>query len=217
MTVRVVVHAEGGRETGAIAQRPAPGTALTDEQLGAAHALVRRCVVASTRVPDAAVQMLEPLRLGTGRVARGSDLLEPDAVRRLLAWPPNKRPDLAVILVDADGRTDRLARLREWTNNALLRPAIGVAIQEFEAWLISDEVAVSRALDDSFPTPPTPESMAPGEAKRLLDAAIGRSRVDGHLARRSIAAIASLELIARRSPAFREFHSDIGELLRVRS
>lgn len=215
MSIRVVVHAEGSKETGAIALRPKPGSSLTEDQFGAAHVLVRRCVGEAANAPEGAVQMVEPLRLGTGRVARGSSLLDRGNLRQLLSWPMREsRPHLAVVLVDADGKPGRSGELTDWTRDTILRPVIGVAIQEFEAWLISDDAAVSAGLGSGFPTPAAPESMAPGEAKRLLEACIARAGADAQQVRRTIAALADLDRLARRSPAFHLFRTDLAAAVR---
>jgi hypothetical protein len=210
MSIRVVVHAEGSKETGAITLRPRPGSALTEDQLGAAHIRVRRSLVADTGAPEAAIRLVEPLRLPTGRVARGSSLLDRDSLRKLLAWPVREtRPDLAVLIVDADGKPDRRRALCEWTRDAMFQPVIGVAVQEFEAWLVADDVAVGTALRSGFPTPAEPESMAPGEGKRLLEAAIARLGADSQQVRRTVASLADLDRVAKRAPAFQRFRSDL--------
>jgi hypothetical protein len=215
MSIRVVVHAEGSKETGAITLRPKPGSALTEDQLGAAHILVRRCVIAASGAPQAAIRLLEPLRLRTGRVARGSSLLDGNTLRQLLAWPLREtRPDLAVLLIDADGYPDRRRELGEWTKGAMLQPVIGVAVQEFEAWLVADDAAVGAALRLAFPTPSAPESMAPGEAKKLLEAAIGQQGAGPQQIRRTIAALADLDRVAKRAPAFQHFRTDLAAAVR---
>jgi hypothetical protein len=75
MSIRVVVLAEGSKETGAITLRPKSGIPLTEDQLGPAHVLVRRCLTDTSGAPEAAIRLIEPHRLGTGAVARGSNLL----------------------------------------------------------------------------------------------------------------------------------------------
>ena len=105
MPIRVVVYAEGANELyGELVLPIAPRSTLTDEELGAAHALVRRTI--ESRAPAAAhgIQFEEPLRLVPSlRRPRGSDLLDRKSLRRLLTWGPHSRPDLAVVLVDEDG------------------------------------------------------------------------------------------------------------------
>ena len=51
MSLRVVLLAEGGGELGAIGLRPAPGDRLRDEELGAAHVLVARCLERVRGIP----------------------------------------------------------------------------------------------------------------------------------------------------------------------
>jgi hypothetical protein len=105
-----------------------------------------------------------------GVAARGSMLLAKKTLRRLLTFAhPARRPQLAVVLVDEDGVADRRRTLSEWTADLDLPRVIGVPIREFEAWLIADP----RACATVFVTttrPPSPETMKPGEAKRMLQA-----------------------------------------------
>jgi hypothetical protein len=214
MSLRVVVLAEGSKETGALAVRPAPGVALGSEELGAAHVLIRRCLVASSRMPEAAIHFQEPLRLASGSVARGASLRNREALRKLLAYPPRgNRPDLAILLVDADGDPDRRRELEAWTWDAIVVPVVAVPIQEFEAWLVADHVAVARAVHLEFPTPMAPEAMEPGVAKRLLEARIGEAGADPQQVRRTIADSADLERIADRAPSFQRFRADLAASL----
>ncbi len=91
----------------------------------------------------------------------------------------------------------------------MLPPVIGVAVQEFEAWLVADDASVAKALRSAFPTPAAPESMMPGEAKRLLEAAIGAQGADGQAVRRTIAALEDLDRVAKRAPAFHSFRTEL--------
>ena len=95
MSLRVVVYAEGPGETGGSAGRKAPGQELLDDELGAAHVLVRRCLSRGDLIPAAAVRFHEPLRTPAGHVARGSDLYNMRTLRKLLTWfraPPPPEP-----------------------------------------------------------------------------------------------------------------------------
>ena len=146
--MRVVVYAEGSREdSGSRVALPLPGDALPEAALGPAHVLVRRCLV--ELVPMSEVRFDVPLRT-RGRRARGSDLLHGPTVRRLLTWAtPMAKPDLAVVIVDADGEANRHVALRHILSSRRepQPPAvIGVAVQEFEAWLIADEAALRQHL-----------------------------------------------------------------------
>ncbi len=107
--MRVVLYAEGPGELVGDpafgAQPPTPGERIDEDLLGAAHVLIRRSIVSQREgVPEQAIQYVGPLR-PEGHVLRGSDLLKKERLRQALNWPPNqRRPDLAVVLIDADGR-----------------------------------------------------------------------------------------------------------------
>jgi len=210
MSVRVAIHAEGSRETATFAVRPAPGSEVPTGMEGPAHVLVRRILSEDSKLPPEAVRFVEPLRTGTGLVARGSQLRHRQIVRQLLAgWAPDqKKPDLFVILVDADGEAGREKSLQEWTSD-LGACAIGVAVQEFEAWLVSDQAAVQRSLGAEFAAAPDPEGMRPREAKRLLDDAITRSGKPASQVRMALAGLLSLALVAKRCRAFKAFFENL--------
>lgn len=206
MSLRIALYAEGGGETG---HGPGFGEILSEEELGPAHDLVRRCIGKARAIPEAAVLFQRPLRL-RGRTARGSDLLVASSARRLLAWPPRSRsPELAVFLVDGDGDPSRRAAVEHATAGALVPIVIGIANHEFEAWLIADDVAVSRAIGAPFPTQRNPEEMRPREAKNVLADAIGRAASEPRVVRRTIARTCDLDVVSTRCPAFRRFRDDL--------
>ena len=137
-------------------------------------------------------------------------LLDKATLRRLLSWPPGpRRPELAVVLLDADGDKQRGSGIEQAVDDLPLRRVIGLAVQEFEAWLISDEKAVAGAIGAPFPTQKAPENMKPREAKTLLLDWIGRAGADERKARLTIAATADLGAIASRCPAFQDFRSKL--------
>jgi hypothetical protein len=204
MSLRVILYAEGTLETGASMTM---GELLDESTLGPAHVLVRRVLVSVGRAPEAAIRFARPLRLASGREARGSDLLKGTSLRKLLAWPPGAAPNVVIILVDADGDPQRRSLLARKVN-ALLRPVIAVAVEEFEAWLVADEHAVSCALGVAFERTPDPEGMRPGEAKATLVAALAAASADP-AARKTIAAICDLDVVAARCPSFERFRADL--------
>src|SRR5690348_4793988 len=103
--LRVVVYAEGPGG-GFRGLPPEPGRPLTSEWLGAAHVFVRRCLE-TEGIPSGAIRFDSPLRT-RGRIARGGDLEHAPTLRRLLTWiDAALRPDLAVVLTDADGDAGR--------------------------------------------------------------------------------------------------------------
>ena len=93
----------------------------------------------------------------------------------------------------------------------------GVAVCEFEAWLIADHACVQRILGATFPTPPAPESVAPGWAKERLANWIGASprSLEGSKVRRALAEESDLDAIRARRPSFAEFRREIQRAVSV--
>ncbi len=109
--MRVVLYAEGsGEAAGTTTLPPLPGAPLNEAEIGAGHVLLRRCLERERKIPAAAIQFLGPLRF-RGAVARGSTLRTKQALRQLLTWPSaSRRPDLAVVLVDAENENSSPTR-----------------------------------------------------------------------------------------------------------
>jgi hypothetical protein len=164
MSLRVVLYAEGGRElAGEQRWQLAPGDRLPEDALGAAHYVVARALNRTRHLPETAVLFEEPLRTNRGRPARGSDLLDRQTLRRLLMWPSAaRRPQLAIVLVDADGDETRRPTLNAATENVTTPRVVAVAVQEVEAWLIADMNAVRIACGvDDFDSSETVEALRP--------------------------------------------------------
>lgn len=165
-------------------------------------------------VPEAAVQFEAPLRTVRGTVARGAELLDRGTLRRILSWArPTQRPDLAVILVDADGTHDRRARLAEYTADLPGRRVIGVAVQEFEVWLLADGAALRDALDREVAVS-APERLDPGAAKARLNERCDKVAPDDRkahrrAARQTLCEHAALDVVARACPSFGAFLDDL--------
>jgi hypothetical protein len=87
MSLRVVLYAEGGGETGGAGPPPAPCTPLQEGDLGAGHILLRRCLEVAKKLPAAAVHFEAPLRTRRATVARGTALLDKQTLRQLFTWP----------------------------------------------------------------------------------------------------------------------------------
>lgn len=167
--MRIVVMAEGAWELkGAAGTTPAPGERLTEDALGPAHLLVRRVLLERAARPPSSLAFEAPLRVN-GRVARGSDLKDRTSLRRLLSWAnPSLQPDLAVVLVDADGDRQCATTLQGYTGGLGVAPVLGVAVQEFESWLVADHPGASRALGRPLHAPQAPEDLNRREAKGIL-------------------------------------------------
>lgn len=204
---RVVLYGEGVLDTGGeSAYLPTPLDPLAGEHLGAAHILVRRALANARKIPHAAVQFLSPKRLRNGRPARGSDLLDRVTLRQLLAFPSEpRRPTLAVVLVDQDGKVGRGAEIERHVDGLMVSRVVGVAVEEFEAWLIADDVRVGDVSGVASGTSPAPESLPPRAAKKHLDRALEQAGLDRLDARRRIAEACDLARLRERCPAFAEF------------
>ena len=222
--VRVVLYAEGPRETSGIpisgtkADRSwgcrAPGEVIPAEEHGPGHVLIRRILVTNNRLPQNAIQFEEGLRC-RGRVPRGSQLLKKSTLRQLLSWAhPDLVPQLVVVLVDRDGVRERREQLLGFVRDrSQTTQIIAVAQEEFEAWLIADESAAGAVLDDKFERTPDPESLECGKAKNTIDQWIStRPQRDRPRLRRDIAEHCDLEILRRRCGAFERLLADLAEI-----
>ncbi|MDC0711961.1 DUF4276 family protein [Stigmatella sp. ncwal1] len=211
---RVVVYAEGAGElAGSKNFQRAPGAALTEEELGSAHLLVRRCLEKVRDLDASGIRFEEPLRTGRGKLARGSILHSPATLRPLLLWAdPARQPDLAVVLVDADGDDARQGLLDSSLQGIPVESVVGVAIQEFETWLLADPNALEEVLRQPVTAPKPPEKLSKRQSKELLHQWCeqhARSRDAADL-RRDLARQCDLDTLTRQCTAFAQFLHKLG-------
>jgi hypothetical protein len=211
---RVVVYAEGAGELAGSSSFPrAPSSPLAEEELGSAHLLVRRCLEKARDLDASLVSFEEPLRTGRGKLARGSILHSSTTLRPLLFWAdPARQPDLAVVLVDADGDEERQKLLDSATGDIPVETVVAVAIQEFEAWLVADPAVVQAVLRQPLTLPKPPEKLSRRQAKELLQQWCeqrARSR-DAAEIRRDLARQCDLDTLARQCTAFALFLRKLG-------
>ena len=213
------MYAEGAGELGGAETRlPAPGEPLSEAHCGAVHRLVLRCI--HEQRPGGTVEFLSPLRTPLGTSVRGSTLRDrPRELLRLMTWiHPQRRPDLAVVFVDQDGDRKLRQTLVATLDQVTLPWVLVVPAPEYEAWLLADVATASRVLGVELQEPKDPESMAPGEAKRLFLEWSGRSqrtvdkvstlRTTRRDARIEIFETCRLELL-RRQRSFEQFERDL--------
>jgi hypothetical protein len=138
-------------------------------------------------------------------------LMKPQILRGLLSWVRNA-PDLAVVLVDEDGDAGRLSSMNAaLAGRSSMCPAvIGVAVREFESWLITDLRAVRKVLEvraDSFGDV---ERMNPGDAKRELTSLMSTSDADRQFElRKRLSSEAELSTLRQGSRSFQRFEQDL--------
>lgn len=209
--LRAVLLAEGNGESGPNAQR-GPGSPIHVEDWGPGHELFARAIAASSSIPREAVQFLEPLRTSRGAIAKGSNLLHRQTLRRLLSYLPAVRPELAIVLIDADGDTSRKQLLEGFLEDIPGVRLIAVAIQEFESWLSCDGKTLNAVLSaDSGGAPQQPEKLAPGEAKAMLQKLMSNVD-DARAARINLARHIDLNVVASRCPGFATCLNDLASL-----
>ena len=217
---RIVLYCEGLREsTPGNQYPPIPGEVLEDGQWGAAHWLVARLVEADHDLPRRALRFVAPMHW-RGQMVRGSQLRNRKCIRRVLSWPSEQdRPDLAIVMIDADQDAwrKRQQMLRRHIEDLAIAPptVIAVAVREFEAWLIADTKAAGTALRRAVRRSRAPEQLQPTQAKQILGDWVGGAEGFEHpgAARVAIAQNLDLETVAKCCPAFGRLRTDLRKAL----
>lgn len=102
----------------------------------------------------------QPVKLNTIHAHHGkSKGYEKKAIRWLLE-AQEQGYDALVLLIDEDGRAERLTEINQAqeTRLATIRRAMGVAIRTFDAWMLADEQALGRALGQTVQRQKEPEA-----------------------------------------------------------
>lgn len=218
---RIVLYAEGRGETGLSAKSASVGSRrIPTDAEGAAHILIRRLCRERLAHDEREIQLELPLRY-KGREPAGADLLNRAVLRQLLTWPePRLQPDVVIVLVDQDGDALRRDTLRHIVESLRLqfRAIIGVAVEEFEAWLIADHAAVMRIADKNEQQGRAPESLAPGESKRRLQQLLSTSPRDARVydLRCEVARAVDLALVLEQCRSFKRFFDEIKQAMSQR-
>lgn len=213
--VSIVVHAEGPGELGNPNRNVRPQDLLQSDNLGPAHIVVRRILTEGSKIPAAAIEFKEPLRTAyeTGARAQGSKLLKSSVLNDILSpWQLNfqSMPPLIVFLMDSDDSPpqERTSILQQALNKYSLQGAVGVAVKEFEAWLVADSQAINQVIGSVSKSFQHPENLKPGEAKRNLNEWIQSIAHANHKIidmRRDLATAMDLDLVAELCPSFKRF------------
>jgi len=212
--MRIVLYAEGPNETGVVESPPlyAPRARIAEDALGPAHLLTRRAVALVASRDERSIQFQAPL-LPRGKPARGSQLLKARTVEQLLTWVhPDLPPDIAILLVDADGSSTRRGELEAvLARRRIVVPpsVVAVAVQEFEAWMLADLGPVQRLVDRNIDPLSDLEKWKPGEAKHALAGFLGGSRQEQHRAHLDICGTCDLNTVARNSSSFRRYLDEL--------
>lgn len=207
--VCMVVHAEGPGDLGVPTGELSPKDSLLPDDLGPVHIIVQRILAKGAQIPAQAIDFVEPLRTKTGARARGSQFLKPRILDEILAGWQLTSP-LIVLLVDSDGEppAERAAILEAALERNSLAGAVGVAVKEFESWLIADTKAISQVIGKVRHDFQTPETLDCQEAKQNLQQWIqeiahpSRQLID---IRRELAAVMDLDAVANHCPSFKAF------------
>jgi hypothetical protein len=188
--IKIGLIAEGEAELGASIPYIKPedgGKVIERHAEGALHTLIRR-ELESVGFPSCEFVQRHPTNKESGIFTRrtGHSVLQSKYLSQVvISWKP-KEVDLILIVVDADDievqrRQDLQAALRTISNNYLDendqvindRSAGGLAIKNFETWLIADTETVSSILGIELQNPENLEDLE--TTKAIIEAAILQS------------------------------------------
>ncbi|MGF1520858.1 MAG: DUF4276 family protein [Leptolyngbyaceae cyanobacterium] len=121
---------------------------------------------------------------------------------------------LIVLLVDSDDSppNERLRLLQEALKANCLKGAVGVAVKEFETWLLADSTALSTVFGRPHNSPPRPERLSRREAKHLLNAWINEIATEKRNTadiRRELASAVDLDVLSNACPSFQVFQQEL--------
>lgn len=187
--IRIGLIAEGEAELGASVPYIKPeegGQVIEPEREGALHRLIRR-EFARMGLPDCAFIHRHPTFQERGiKLRTGHSILEKKYLQQVvIAWQPEE-VDMIVLLVDADDQQDQrhqhldraLKTIRENhldANDSVIPDcsAGGLAIRNFETWLLADTATVAMILEVEIAPLSDLENLA--NSKAILESAIADS------------------------------------------
>ena len=156
------------------------------------------------------------MRMRTGARARGSKLLDPGVLDDVLsAWIVEV--PLVVLLVDGDDKRpdERAQILREALDRNGFEGAVGVAVREFESWLLADQAALNHVFGPGKQSPAKIEAMDCRLAKETINSWAAEIAHEGRSAlsiRRQLAAAVDLQELGKRCPSFAAFRQEFAQL-----
>ena len=99
--------------------------------------------------------------------------------KRALRWlleAEKKGVDVLILLIDEDGRSERVEQIRRAQDSYISRlpRAMGVAIRTFDAWMLADEQALTKVLGYKTNKQPDPETIR--NPKQVCETLLTRSQ-----------------------------------------
>ncbi|NET69629.1 MAG: hypothetical protein F6K62_00790 [Sphaerospermopsis sp. SIO1G2] len=188
--IRIGLIAEGEAELGAsipYIKPEAGGKVIPRENEGALHTLIRRELL-NAGFPDCDfIQRHPSIRENQKRTLRtGHSILDSKYLAQIvILWKPEE-VDMILIVVDADDKIEQrkidlekaVNKIRDNhldINEKIIndRSAGGLAIRNFETWLLADTETVAKILDVELPTLEKLENL--DNTREILDNAIAKS------------------------------------------
>lgn len=195
MRVRIGLIAEGQAELGHSIPYIKPqdgGKAIPQEQEGALHTLIRRELARGGFPNCVFVQRHPSLSEKSGQRRTGHGILDRKYLAQVVSVWKSSEVDMIVLLVDADEQVDKrqdgleralqtIGRFHFDANGELCgdQHAGGVAIKQFDTWLLADTQTVARFLGVALPVLPDDLETLPAQgeasAKGVLETAVSHA------------------------------------------
>jgi len=165
------------------------------ESEGALQSLVRRLAE-----PKGLECEQQPLKLNEIRAYHGKGQGFFKKAIRWLLHAQDLHYEGVVLVVDEDGDADRVRQINKAQESTLatIRRALGVAIRMFDAWMLADEMALSKAVGTTVQRQPDPESVKDPKAhcQQLRDESGTRISLSSMYA--SVAQSADIDVLKQR-------------------
>lgn len=227
MNLRITVYAEGATERTGLDKdtrlQSRPAEILPEEQLGPVHILIKRVISSPHLKQEPKIDFLTMNRIVEDRgkprphfrIPRGGDISNVKYIRQFLTNIMAKsNTHMVIIVFDADGNPGLKREIEDKIADIPTPHVIGMAIQEFEAWLIADQKTIVDRLKSNLNQSTDPEKMKRGEAKKLYNKWLNDSDDPEDITTSSeirihIARNCNLEILKKRCPSIEQFTRDI--------